>query len=63
MTRPTTCHYCKSIAVPPDLVCVRMCESCVRNGVDVRFAEVRRNRAARRRRFLRRLHRILNGLG
>jgi hypothetical protein len=34
MTTKTACKFCGSTGVPEDLVCIRMCDWCCKNGVD-----------------------------
>lgn len=59
MTQPTTCKYCRSTDVPADLVCVRMCERCCAEAVDVTFMDLGPIRSALRRRQLGRQRRDL----
>jgi len=37
MTKTTTCKYCRSNDVREDLVCIRMCELCCKQSVDILF--------------------------
>ena len=54
MTQPAICKYCRSTDVPADLVCIRMCDRCCQQSVDVLFDGLGVVRASLLRRHLRR---------
>ena len=56
--KPITCNYCASTDVPTDLACIRMCDWCCDNGIDVVLMGRGRLWAWRVRRVLRRMREV-----
>lgn len=54
MTKPITCKYCNSTDIADDLECVRMCDLCCTQGIDVLFDGIGPIMSALLRRHIRR---------